>query len=90
MHADEILIRYGNVDESMPLVRLEQDLVRLPLLQCIAHTARMNAKDLTDVFERKKPLRVSGINPFFGLLKESSLMRLPGQKIGLETVDSIL
>ena len=83
LHPDEILPWYGDVDEGMPLVRLEQDLVGLPLLQRIAQTAGMNAEDLADVLEREKPLRVSGINPLFGLLKESSLVRLPCQKIGL-------
>ena len=50
----------------------------------------MNTQDLADILEREIPVRVCGVDPFFGLLKEATLVRFAGQEIGLETVDGIL
>src|SRR5438876_2340684 len=82
-------VRRDTNNRLLPL-GMEQDLLSFPLLQSIAEATRMNTQDLTDILDREIPVRVCGVDPFFSLLKEATLMRFAGQEIGLETVDGIL
>ena len=88
MHPGEIFTDCRDVNESTPVVSLEQDLIGFPLLQRIAQTARVDAEDFTEGYRALKLGKVIG-EPTAGWiiytsnvpLIDGTVVRLPSTRI---------
>jgi hypothetical protein len=71
----ELSLLYCNANDSLVVVCVQGDLIDFPLLQRVTEAARVDAKNVTDIFEREIPLCVSGFDPFLGFLEETAFVR---------------
>jgi hypothetical protein len=72
------------------MLLMEEKLLLFPMPERRPQATRVDAKDLTDIFKRKVPMCICGINPFLSLLKKTAFMGFTSNEVGLETVNGIL